>query len=149
MQETSMKQAASEVSPIAGLFLGLHLDSDVWDGTFLRNVCWISPDYTALYPRGYNSSTNQLYKSDRSRLQRDPLLEMRSTQVYRSRYCYNRQHKRTSCWCHQRKNPKGKLLGNYFVVIGNTILIYSDENLGTSETTAHIRVGGGGDIRIN
>jgi hypothetical protein len=40
----------------AGPLLGLFFDPEDGDDMFLRNVCWISTDYTASYPRRYNSS---------------------------------------------------------------------------------------------
>jgi hypothetical protein len=143
---TSSLPSGSEINPckksssVSGLLFVLLFDSEDGDGAFLRNVCWISQDYMVLYLTRHDGSINRLYKLDRSRLQQDPWLVMRSTQVYGFRYWCKRRHYRTSCSCHQRKNPQGKRLGNDFVVIGNAITIYSDESFGISETITCIWV---------
>jgi hypothetical protein len=36
----------------AGFFLGLFFNPEDGGDTFLRNLDWLSADYTALYPRG-------------------------------------------------------------------------------------------------
>jgi hypothetical protein len=35
----------------AGFLLGVFFDAEDGGYMFLRNVCWLSTDYTALYPR--------------------------------------------------------------------------------------------------
>jgi hypothetical protein len=40
----------------AGFLLCLFFDTENGGDMFLRNVCWLSTDYTALYPRRQNSS---------------------------------------------------------------------------------------------
>jgi hypothetical protein len=39
-----------------GFLFGLVFDFEVRRCMFLRNVCWLPVDYTALHPRRYNSS---------------------------------------------------------------------------------------------
>jgi hypothetical protein len=40
----------------AGFLLGLFFDPENRGDMFLRNVCWLSTDYMALYPRRQNDS---------------------------------------------------------------------------------------------
>jgi hypothetical protein len=40
----------------AGILLVLFFNPEVGGDMFLRNVGWLSTDYTALYPKRYNSS---------------------------------------------------------------------------------------------
>jgi hypothetical protein len=51
-EETSMKLAAVKVH--AGFLLGLLFKQEDRGNMFLRNVSWLSPDYTVLCPRRYN-----------------------------------------------------------------------------------------------
>jgi hypothetical protein len=44
----------------AGIFLGLFFDPEDGGDMHLKNVCLFSRDYTALYPRRYNSSQTPL-----------------------------------------------------------------------------------------
>jgi hypothetical protein len=44
----------------AGFLLGLFLDPEDGVDMYLRNVGWRLTDYTALYPRKYNSSQKEL-----------------------------------------------------------------------------------------
>jgi hypothetical protein len=41
---------------LAGFLLGLFLDPENGSDMFLRNVAWLSMDYTTLYPRRQNTS---------------------------------------------------------------------------------------------
>jgi hypothetical protein len=40
----------------AGFLLGLFFDTENGSDTFFRNICWLSTDYVALYPRRQISS---------------------------------------------------------------------------------------------
>jgi hypothetical protein len=53
-QETDLK--ASDKQSSAGFLLGLFFDPKDGGEMFLQNVGWLSTDYTALYPRTYDSS---------------------------------------------------------------------------------------------
>jgi hypothetical protein len=69
-QETNVKAKCKQRFR-AGLFLGLHFNPDDGDDMFLQNVCWLSTDYTALYPRreyGVEMSSRGMIHERRSML---------------------------------------------------------------------------------
>jgi hypothetical protein len=52
--------------PCVGFLLGLLSDPDR-SGMFLRNICWLSPDYTSLHPRREYSSYSPMRELTRKK----------------------------------------------------------------------------------
>jgi hypothetical protein len=54
--EVDIKQSTVCSLFYSGFFLGLFFHTQDGGDIFLRNIDWLSTDYTALYPKRHNSS---------------------------------------------------------------------------------------------